>query len=239
MSAPGPASPTKETDTEPGFAGFPRAGLELLTRLGGADKPWFQAHRGEYDTGLASPAKAFVVAVGERLAHQVSPDVQAVPRTNGSIAPINNDLRFRPDAPPYKDHLLFRWWEGPDRKVAPTLFVRLSEASVGFATGVALHDLDRWRDAVADEVSGPALTTALAELAEGRDLDVVGAELKRVPAPHPPDHPRADLLRHKGFQARWTEPTPAQVTDATFVEWCVERLVACSPVHRWLVDELA
>jgi len=62
--------------------------------------------------------------------------------------------------------------------------------------------------------------------------------LKRVSAPYGADHPRADLLRHKMFQARWSEPLPDSVSKAEFVDWCAERLVATTDVHRWLVDNL-
>ena len=91
---------------------------------------------------MLEPAKAFVTALGEELSKTISKDLVAEPRTNGSIAPINNDLRFAPaNSPkaraPYKDHLLFRFWEGADKKIAPTLFVRLSAESVGFASGAA------------------------------------------------------------------------------------------------------
>ncbi len=84
------------------FTGFPRAGLESLTTLGEKDKTWFDKHRGTYDADVVTPAKAFVAAMGEALAARISPAIAAQPKTNGSIAPINNDLRFNPDASPYK-----------------------------------------------------------------------------------------------------------------------------------------
>jgi len=35
------------------------------------------------------------------------------------------------------------FWEGPDKKAAPTLFVRVSEGSVGFASGMQSMSLAR------------------------------------------------------------------------------------------------
>ena len=221
------------------FDGFPGQGLEFLTELGQQDKAWFQDHRATYDEAVATPAKAFVEAMGDLLRADVSSDLEAQPKVNGSISPINNDVRFNPDATPYKDHLLFRWWEGPTKKAAPTLFVRLSEDSVGFATGAALPDLDRWRAAIDDRTTGSALADAISRLGRGRDLEVAGAELKRVPKPYDPDHPRGDLLRHKAFQARWPEPTPKSVTSGAFADWCARRLNSCGDIHHWLVDNLS
>ena len=223
-----------------GFDGFPTEGLAFLTELGSADKAWLDANRTTYQREVVGPTKAFVTTLGERLATTISPTIVAQPKTNGSISPINNDLRFSPDKSPYKDHLLLRFWDGPDKKTAPTLFVRLSAAEVGFATGAMLPDLDRWRELIDDDITGAALADALADLGRGRGqgLDIAGEGYKRVPKPYPADHPRADLLRHKGLQARWSEPTPSSVTTAGFVDHCAEALEACADIHHWLVSNL-
>lgn len=220
------------------FTGFPSEGLDFLAELGERDKDWFTANRKAYDSLVVGPTKAFVEAIGARLTEEVSPGIVYAAKTNQSIAPINNDLRFSPDKSPYKDHLLLRFWEGADKKQAPTLFVRLGRDDVGFATGAMLGDLERWRQLIDDDEAGGSLASALDRLGQGRDLDVAGEGYKRVPKPYPADHPRADLLRHKSFQARWPEPVPASVNTAGFVEHCVERLVACREVHQWLVTNL-
>lgn len=220
------------------FEGFSAEAMTFLRELGAQDKAWLDAHKKDYKQLVADPAKTFVVAMGERLAADISPTIQAVPKTNGSIGPINNDLRFSPDKSPYKDHLLMRFWDGPDKKVAPTLFLRISPETIGIATGAALPNLDRWRERIDDPVSGEALAEALATLGKGRDLDVAGQEYKKVPKPYAADHARADLLRHKGFQARWTEATPASIATPAFIDWCAKRLANCAQVHYWLVANL-
>ena len=116
-----------------------------MSTLGSKDKTWFDANRAVYEREVVAPTKAFVTGLGSALADAVSPGIVAQPRTNGSISPINNDVRFSPDKTPYKDHLLLRFWEGSDKKLAPTLFVRISEQTVGFAVGVNFASLDRWR----------------------------------------------------------------------------------------------
>ena len=220
------------------FSGFPVEGLAFLTDLGsGRDKAWFDERRKRYDTDVVGPAKAFVAAMGDALGERFGAEITAIPRTNGSIAPINNDLRFSPDKTPYKDHLLFRFWEGAEKKTAPTLFVRLSEATVGFASGAALPDLDRWRSLVAGD-EGAALATTLERLGAGRALDIDGQGYQRVPKPYPADHPRADLLKHKGFQARWIVDTPDAVHSPGFVDPCTDQLAEAIDVHRWLVTNL-
>ncbi|MFW2384061.1 MAG: DUF2461 family protein, partial [Acidimicrobiales bacterium] len=148
------------------FEGYSPDGLAFLNILGSKDKVWFDANKKTYQTSLVAPTKAFVVDVGDRLAETISPHIVAQPKTNGSISPINNDLRFSPDKSPYKDHLLLKFWEGDNKKTAPTLWVRISTSDVGFATGSAIQDLNRWRELIDDDAAGAELADALVELGE-------------------------------------------------------------------------
>lgn len=219
------------------FTGFPPTGMAFLTTLGTRNREWFQANKKQYDAEVAQPAKDFVDAMTARLQDAVSPLIVGQPKTNGSIAPINNDLRFNPDASPYKDHLLLKWWQGDDKKRAPTLHIRLSESTVGFASGMVISDVDAWRRAVGED-SGAALQDAIDTLAASYDLDLAGQALKKVPKPWPEDHPRGDLLRHKMFQVRAPIPMPASVNTAAFADWCTARLAEYADVHHWLVEHL-
>jgi uncharacterized protein (DUF2461 family) len=219
------------------FTGFPHAGLVLLARLPSLDTAGFAAARGEWEELLLEPARHFVDDLGAVLVERISYGLVADVRVNGSIAPINRDLRFDPHGPRYKDHLLFRWWDGTPKKTAPTLYVRLDPTRVGFASGIVFPSTDRWRTAVGDA----SRARALRQLIEGirrvaPDVDIAGADLKRVPAPFPADHPGADLLRHKAmFQLRWSGPLPSEVSSPDLVPLCAARLALLADLHRWLL----
>ena len=217
-------------------ATFAAEARDFLRELPTHDKAWFDANRPAYQALVAEPAKVLVEAVATDLRNELSPAIVGVPRVNGSISPINRDIRFSADKTPYKDHLLFRWWEGEEKKTAPTLFVRLAADEVGFATGVMLPSLDRWRELVDAEATGAPLASAIAELVAETGADVAGVEYKRVPKPYPAEHPRADLLRCKWLQVRWMEPFPEDGSD--FAPWCARHLLRCAGVHRWLVEHL-
>ncbi len=215
------------------FEGFPAEGLSFLTTLGSRDKAWFDGCRGQYQSSVVAPAKAFVDAMGEALADGSFPLIQAVPKVNGSMAPINNDLRFKPDAAA----LMFKFWEGPDKKTAPTLWIRMHPVDgIGFASGMAFPDLDRWRTSI--DHHGEPLAAAVAALQTDFGADLVADGLKRVPKPYAADHPRELLLRAKGFQVRWIEPTPATIGSAAFVDFCATELERLAPVHHWLAEHL-
>ena len=219
-------------------AAFTPEARDFLRELPSRDKAWFEANRAAYQALIAEPARAFVETVTSGLQAELSPAITGVARVNGSISPINRDIRFSADKTPYKDHLLFRWWEGEEKKTAPMLFVRLAADEVGFATGAPLPSLERWREAVDAEATGAPLASAIAALVAETGADVAGADYKRVPKPYAPDHPRADLLRHKWLQVRWPEPFPEDMGAAAFAPWCVRQLLRGADVHRWLVEHL-
>ena len=92
--------------------------------------------------------------------------------------------------------------------------VRISSTSAGFAAGAMFDSVDRWRELIDDDSTGPALAQAIARLGKGRALELAGAELKRVPAPYAADHPRGDLLRHKASRCRTPWARPHSLTGA-------------------------
>ena len=219
------------------FSGFSPEARAFMAALPSRDPTWFKAHKKEYEALVALPTKALVRDLGDRLA-AIRPALVAVPKTNGSIAPINNDLRFSPDKSPYKDHLLLKFWEGEPKKTAPTVYVRIAPDNVGFAVGLMPAEMAEWREFVAGPAGG-RLSAAVRALEKAKKADVVGQSLKRVPAPYDADHPQAELLRHKMLQVRWPERVPKAIHTGAFTSWCVTRLEACLPVHEILVEGFA
>ncbi|SOJ53816.1 hypothetical protein MSIMFB_01313 [Mycobacterium simulans] len=222
------------------FNGFPPDGLALLACLPTLDSASFAAERGNWEQNLLDPARNIVADLGAWLAKHVSPGLVAVPKVNGSIAPIHRDLRFNPHGPHYKDHLLFRWWEGIPKKTAPTLFLRLDPDRIGFASGVTFASTDRWRAVVGDTRTAAGLCQLINDIRrDTSDVDIAGADLKRVPAPFSSEHPGANLLRHKTmFQLRWAEELPADVSTHRLVAFSAARLARLADLHRWLVANI-
>nr|WP_277396005.1 DUF2461 family protein [Mycobacterium gordonae] len=222
------------------FAGFPPAGLSLLARLPTLDAAAFAAVRPDWQAYVLDPSRQLVDDLGVCLIEQISPGLIADPKVNGSIAPIHRDLRFDPHGPRYKDHLLFRWWEGTPKKTAPTLLLRLDPSQIGFAAGVLFASTGTWRTVVGERPAGQQLTLLINDIKRASpDVEIAGADLKRVPSPFPADHPAADLLRHRAtFQIRWAEPLPADVSTGALTDYCAARLRRLAGLHRWLVTEI-
>ncbi len=218
---------------------MPKQTRSFLHNLGANnEKAWFDAHRDDYDRLYIGPAKALVEALGPKLA-KIAPEIQAVPKVNGSIFRINRDVRFSKDKRPYKDHIDLWFWEGANRKQgSPGFFFRLQSDSL--LLGAGLHGFPKellgpYRDAVADEESGRALVTITKRLAKA-GYPVEGQRYKKVPRGFDADHPRGDLLRHDALHAAITlSPVPAQAHSAALVQLCTDHFRKLLPLHRWLV----
>jgi uncharacterized protein (DUF2461 family) len=216
------------------FSGFDPRAIELLDQLPGLDADGYGAVKSQLTAGLIRPGAALIAAVADRL----DADLTVVPRS--SVSPLHRDLRFAAaGAPKYKDHLLLTTWEGADKHTSPMFWIRIDAHRAGFASGMGFTPAvrDAWRSAVAGD-AGEVLATELGRLVADRQAMVAGDQVKNVPVGHDPAHPRADLLRHTGFQVRFIEDLPATIGAPAFADWCTERLAALLPVHRWLVDHL-
>jgi uncharacterized protein (TIGR02453 family) len=142
------------------------------------------------------------------------------------------DVRFSKDKSPYKTAMGAHAGDG---------YIQLSAAGLAAGSGMyvmAPDQLERYRTAVAAGASGAELEQIIAVLRK-KDIEVHGRDsLKSVPRGYPSDHPRVELLRHKGLVAwkEWpVEPwlaTPAAKTKVA------DFLVATRPLGQWLTDHV-
>ena len=222
------------------FGGFPPETIRFLRELRANNtKDWFDAHRADYEGYWVAPAKAFVIAAGERLA-ELAPGIRAEPRVLGSIFRINRDTRFSRDQRPYKDHLDFWFWEGERRDAVSGFFARLSPEFLG--VGAGCHSLDperltRFRRAVAHPASGEELAR-IAKLVEGGGYELGGAALRRPPAGLPADGPAGRFLLHKALFVHHDEPVDDRVHTTAILATCARHWQAMGPLHRWLTDHV-
>ena len=62
-------------------------------------KPWFEAHRDDYETGVRGPMRELIEDLDTRFA-QFAPEIGGDPKR--SMFRINRDIRFSKDKSPYK-----------------------------------------------------------------------------------------------------------------------------------------
>ena len=93
--------------------------------------------------------------------------------------------------------------------------------------------LAKLRQAVADDSSGIPLTSIVADL-DARGTSDAHEQLKSVPRGFPRDHPRAELLRHKGLIA-WHQFEPPPWLGTPKAKTHVQTFLrSCAPLQEWL-----
>ena len=149
-------------------------------------KAYFEAHRRKYEEQVKAPMQALLADLEAEFGQ-------------AKLSRPNRDIRFSADKSPYKTNIYADARGGG--------YVALDAKGLTAAGGrymVEPAQLAGYRLAVAADRSGKELAAIIAALVK-KGYEIGGQELKRVPPPHPQDHPRGDLLRHKRliYWKRW------------------------------------
>jgi uncharacterized protein (TIGR02453 family) len=143
------------------------------------------------------------------------------------------DVRFSADKSPYKTAIAASLAEGG--------YVHLSAEGLFVGSGMYHLDagqLERFRAAVADDGTGAQIAAIVAQTRKA-GLDVTAHEvLKTAPKGYPKDHPRIELLRHKGLIAMRQWPAAAWLGTAKAKDRVVATLRAAGPLNDWLVKNV-
>ena len=204
-----------------GFSGWPERAFEFYEGLEADNsKTYWTAHRAVYDADVLAPMEALLKELAEEFG-------------DGKVFRPYRDVRFSADKSPYKTAI--------GATLASGGYVHLSADGLGVAVGYHMmgpDQLARYRQAVAEDVTGEQLRRVIAEV-EGRGLDVVGEDpLKSAPRGFAKDHPRIDLLRYKGL-ITWQEwPTEPWMHSAKAKTRIVKHLRDGRPLQAWLDDRV-
>ncbi|WP_307872966.1 DUF2461 domain-containing protein [Paractinoplanes ovalisporus] len=199
------------------FRGWPSEALEFYEGLvADNSKTYWTAHLPFYEEQVRGPM--------HELLAELEPEFGP-----GKIFRPYRDVRFSKDKSPYKTHL-GAWLDAGG-------YIQLS--SDGLAAGSGMYHMDggqleRYRRAVADDKTGEELTAIIASVGNGPIAVRGNGSLKTAPRGYAKDHPRVDLLRHKGLIA-WREWEPAAwLGTARARTRIVEFLRASRPLKDWL-----
>jgi uncharacterized protein (TIGR02453 family) len=199
------------------FRGWPEEALEFYEGLSADNsKTYWTANQDVYETKVRAPMEELLAAL--------EPEFGA-----GRIFRPYRDVRFSKDKTPYKTHL-GAW-------LPAGCYLQLS--ADGLAAGSGMYDmapdqLDRYRRAVDGDLSGAELLQVIAAI-EAAKVSVRGhGSLKTAPRGYPKDHPRAELLRHKGLTT-WREWPPAAWLGTPAAKTRVVGFLRVSrPLREWL-----
>jgi uncharacterized protein (TIGR02453 family) len=213
-----------ETTAPPSFEGFPRETFSWFDGLADDNsKSYFTAHRETYDGAVRGALESLL----EQLADELGGHVKMFRQ--------HRDVRFSADKSPYKTTTYGLIVERPHSVAA--LYAQLSSTGLFAGTGyhlLAADQLARFRDAIADDATGPGLDEAMAA-AEAAGLETFGEALKTAPRGYARDHPRVHLLRHKALVAgRRLEPGAEGIPRDAALGHARTAWAACGPLTAWL-----
>ncbi len=188
------------------FHGWPADALEFYEGLEADNsKTYWTANRSMYDELVLAPMTDLLIELAGEFGEW-------------KIFRPYRDVRFSADKTPYKTAIGARIGAG---------YVQLS--ADGLMAGSGLYHMDsgqlaRYRAAVAHDRTGTELEKAIKAVVK-KGIDVRGhGTLKTAPRGYSADHPRVELLRHKGL--------------TTWQEWDVEAWLGTAAAKKRVVDFL-
>ncbi len=215
------------------FAGFSPAALGFLDDLKvNNTRDWFAANKTTYETEIKRPAASFCETMSGQLTKLTGRDHKA------KVYRIHRDVRFSKDKTPYNAHLHISFEPESNLQSPPMWFFGLGTEKLSLGCGVFGFDkaeLDLFRSRVTAPTGGE-----IAETLGG--LEKAGArmsepQLKRVPHGYPKDHPRSDLLRHKGLASWLDHENRSWVTKPEMMSLCLKEFKKLYPIFDLLIDE--
>ena len=198
------------------FRGWPVEAVEFYEGLQADNtKTYWQEHKAVYERCVKGPMEDLLA----ELAEDFGP---------GRVFRPYRDVRFSKDKRPYKLNCAAQ---------LPGGYISFSAEGLFAGSGLYMPDanqLQRFRAAVDEETPGSELMAIVATLRkDGYD---VGAHevLKAAPKGYAKDHPRIELLNHKGIVMSKSWPVGAWLGTRKAKDRVVACLHAAGPLNAWL-----
>jgi uncharacterized protein (TIGR02453 family) len=211
-----PVIATRQFDGGSSFRGWQPEVVEFFDGLEMDNtKSYWTAHKEFYSANVLGPMQALVAELAPEFGE-------------GRIFRPYRDTRFSADKSPYKINIAAHNDDG---------YISLSSDALRVGSGLYMPSpgqLTRFRAAVADERRGAELVGLVKDLRAKRIRVSARETLKSAPRGYASDHPRIELLRHKGLTA-WKEwPVGAWLASAAPKRRIAEVLRATAPLREWL-----
>jgi len=196
------------------------------------NKPWFEAHRAQYEHARA----AFEAFVEDLIAALAATDGLGGVTARECLFRLNRDLRFSRDKTPYKTYMSAAIGPGGKKSRTQPYYVQIGPHDRSMlAGGVYMptpDQLRKWRQAVDQDA------TRLKKIINARQFrqlfnGLTGDRLATAPKGFARDHPDLDLLQLKQLTAVQTL-SDKDVTSRDLVERVTRACNAMRPFLRYL-----
>ena len=204
-------------------------------------KPWFEAHRADYEQEVVVPMRALIEEMDVRLA-RFAPEITGHPKR--SMFRIYRDVRFSKDKSPYKTNAgCWFWHRDADPRVGDSaegggagFYFHLQPGSSFTGAGIWMPPrplLGKLRDAIADDprgferaVKNPSFVRRFGGLDDEHTL-------KRMPRGFAETHPAARWLKFQSFISG-RDLSDKKVTSPRLAAVLQEDFSKLLPLVRWL-----
>jgi len=220
---------------------FSKAALGFFKALARHNaKPWFEAHREEYEREVVAPMRELIEELDVRFA-RFAPEITGDPKR--SMFRIYRDIRFSRDKSPYKTHAACWFWHrdadprvGGEGEGAGGFYFHLQpgQSFVGGGTWMPPRPiLNKIRDAIVERpqafqkvLRNPGFVRRFGGLSDEETL-------KRMPRGYAEDHPAARWLKFQSFTAG-RRLKDSEVTSAKLPAVLQADFSRLLPLVRWL-----
>jgi uncharacterized protein (TIGR02453 family) len=198
------------------FAGWPVEAIEFYEGLEvDNSKAYWQRHKETYERAVKIPMEQLLADLAAEFG-------------DGRIFRPYRDVRFSADKSPYKTNCAATVGDG---------YLSLSAEQFTVASGLYMPEpaeLQRFRAAVDAAASGADLAEIVAALRAANHQITAHDVLKSAPRGFSREHPRIELLRHKGIAMTKTWPVGAWLGTREAKDRVVKALRAAGPLNEWL-----
>lgn len=189
-------------------------------------KTYFTAHRDIFEEAIRGQMEAMFDELSTTFGGTVK------------LSRQNRDIRFSADKSPYKTNTYGVLYGS---ELAPQgLYASISAhglvAGSGYHT-MARDQLERYREGVVDDASGPALQAAVTQ-AVAAGLELWGERLRTAPRGYPKDHERIELLRRKSVSLGASMKVGRGAGRDPALAFVASTWRAARPVTAWLDDNV-
>jgi uncharacterized protein (TIGR02453 family) len=189
-------------------------------------RAYFTANREFFEQAIRGPMESLLSELSEKFGGEVKMFRQ------------HRDIRFSPDKSPYKTNT-YGVLRGSD--VGPGgMYASISARGLVAGSGyhaMARDQLDRFRDAIADERHGAELSKVVAK-AERAGIELWGESLATAPRGYPKDHERIELLRRKSLALGATLKFGRGISRSDGLQFVTKTWRAAAPVTGWLDEHV-
>ena len=198
------------------FRGWPIEAVEFYEGLEADNsKVYWQEHKAVYERQVKAPMEELLTELADEFGE-------------GRLFRPYRDVRFSADKTPYKTTCAATLGSG---------YVAFSADGLSVGSGLYMPEpatLTRFRAAVDADDTGTELAVIVADLHRAGYQTMAHEVLKTAPRGFPKDHPRIELLRHKGIAMMKSWPVGAWLGTRKAKDRVVTALRAAAPLNEWL-----